>query len=325
VTAGSDAELAPPLAATAAPRPAPSGAPLDPKTANVLYHDAAALDYDRKWSISFDERSVSYVRERAVRMLPRNRYERVLEVGCGTGFLLLNLWQAGFVREAHACDISPGMLEVCGENARRLGCDVELRAADAERLPFPDAGFDLVVGHAFLHHLPQPGSALREMFRVLRPGGAVFIAGEPTRLGDRIAGVAKRVAWRGFEAAARLRPELARPRADDQPTEDQRILRDLEFAVDLHTFEPRQVEGWARAAGFQAVRTETEELVSGLFGWSVRTVEALVRPGLLGERWARFAYRNWLRLYRFDQAVLYRIVPKRAFYNLLLYGERLGG
>src|SRR5207249_8069394 len=129
---------------------------LDPKAANLRYHDAAAAGYDAKWSISFDDRCIDYVRERAARMLPGRRYGRVLEVGAGTGFFLLNLWQAGFVGEAHACDISPGMLAVCAENARRLGCHVELRTGDAERLPYGEGEFDLVVGHAFLHHLRDP-------------------------------------------------------------------------------------------------------------------------------------------------------------------------
>ena len=301
------------------------GRPLDSKAANLLYHDAAARDYDRKWAISFDERSRSYVGERARRMLPRSRYGRVLEVGCGTGFFVLNLWQNGYVQEAHGCDISPGMLEACAGNAARLGCTVELRTADAERLPYGDGGFDLVVGHAFLHHLPEPPKALAEMARVLRPGGALFLAGEPTRLGDRIAGVAKRAAWRGFDLVARFAPGLRRPPAEDPESEAERITRDLEFAVDLHTFEPRDVEGWARDAGLHRVRTETEELAAGVFGWSVRTVESLMRPDLKSARWAAFAYRTWLRLYRLDQTTLYRWVPKRAFYDMLLYAERPGG
>jgi len=95
--------------------------------------------------------------------------------------------------------------------------------------------------------------------------------------------------------------------------------------VDLHTFEPDEVARWADRAGFRGVRTETEELTASLLGWSVKTVEALMRADLLTERWGNLAYGGWLRLYRFDQAVLYRVVPKRAFYNLLLYAERPGG
>ena len=294
---------------------------VDPKTANILYHDAAAASYDGKWAISFDERSVRYVRERAERMLPRRRYGRVLEIGSGTGFFLLNLWKAGYVEEAHATDISPGMLSVCAESARRIGCDLRTQTADAEGLPYGDGEFDLVVGHAFLHHLPDPKGAIAEMHRVLRPGGALFIAGEPTWMGDRIAGGAKRLADRAFGVADRLVGGLRKPPAPAPTSEDERVLRDLEFAVDLHTFEPDDVALWALEAGFVRTRTETEELVSSLFGWAVRTMEAQARPGLFGPRWGTFAYRTWLGLYRLDE-VLYRALPKRLFYNLLLYAER---
>ncbi len=140
------------------PEPAPR---VDSKRANVLYHDAAAAAYDEKWSISFERPAVRYVADRAGRMLPRRRYDRVLEIGAGTGFFILNLWQGGFVGEAHATDISSGMLDVCRRNASRVGCEIEVRAADAERLPYDDGSFDLVVGHAVLHHLPDPLVAFR--------------------------------------------------------------------------------------------------------------------------------------------------------------------
>ncbi|MGH2692038.1 MAG: class I SAM-dependent methyltransferase [Actinomycetota bacterium] len=296
-------------------------AALDPKTANVLYHDAAAPSYDAKWSISFDPPAQAYVRERAERLLARKRYDRVLEVGAGTGFFLLNLWQTGFVGEAHATDISEGMLEVCRANAEMLGCSVETRSGDAEHLPYEDRTFDLVAGHAFLHHLPDPPAALAEMWRVLRPGGAVFIAGEPTLWGDRLAGVVKWSTRESFRLAARL-PGIRIRRDPPPPTSDhERAMHDLEFDVDLHNFDPRQVAAWAREAGFAEIVIETEELIASMFGWAVRTLEAEVRPGLLGRRWARFAYRAWRSLYRIDD-LLRGVVPSRLFYNLLLYAEK---
>jgi ubiquinone/menaquinone biosynthesis C-methylase UbiE len=307
-------------------RPAldPSRSPIDPKTANVRYHDAAASSYDDKWSISFDARAVGYVRERAMRMLPDRAYGKVLEVGAGTGFFLLNLWQSGYARELHATDISDGMLEVCRENATRLGCAVTTRTADAERLPYDDGEFDLVVGHAFLHHIPEPDVAFREIARVLRPGGSVFIAGEPTRWGHRLAGVAKvsaRTAWR--TAALLPGANIRRPRPPSG-SEQERILRDLEFEVDLHTFDPGQVVRWARAAGLDAIRVETEELLASLFGWTVRTLEAEARPGLLGRRWARAAYVGWRGLLTVDRALV-RALPRRLFYNLLLFARKPSG
>src|SRR5438046_9575350 len=104
---------------------------------------------------------------------------------------------------------------------------------------------------------------------------------------------AKRAAAAGFRLAARVRPGIRRPPEADPGREEDRLVRDLEFAVDLHTFEPVEVEGWAESAGFRRVRTETEELASSLFGWSVRTLEAMVRPDLRSERWGTIAYETW--------------------------------
>jgi ubiquinone/menaquinone biosynthesis C-methylase UbiE len=296
--------------------------PLDPKTANLLYHDAVARSYDAKWAIAFDDRCISYVRRRAERMLPRPRYGRVLEVGCGTGFFILNLWQSGYVQEAHACDLSPGMLAVCAESARTMGCDLKLRTADAERLPFEDESFDLVVGHAFLHHLPEPAAAISEAHRVLAPGGTLWIAGEPTLWGDRMARAVGRTTHRAYDQVARIIPRLRRPPALEPVTADERVCRELEWHVDLHTFEPDAVARMAREAGFVRIRVETEELVSSLAGWAVRTIEAEVPPGVLGRRWGSLAYRIYLALYEFDQRLLYRVIPKRIFYNLHMYGEK---
>ena len=304
-----------------------AGERLDPKTANILYHDAAARSYDAKWAISFDERCIRYVRERADRMLPRRRYGRVLDVGTGTGFFILNLWQAGYVGEPHACDISPGMLAACAESARAVGCDLSLRTADAESLPFEEESFDLVVGHALLHHLPQPEAALREINRVLVPGGEVLIAGEPTRTGDRLARGVGRLTWRTWREAARIVPAFRKPDplTGDPLSDDERLMRDLEWTVDLHTFDPSELGRMAQRAGFDAVCVETEELVSSLVGWAVRTIEAEAPPGLLGRRWANFAYRAYLALSAMDRQLLYTMLPRDWFYNVLLYARKPGG
>lgn len=297
-------------------------AALDPKTANILYHDWEARTYDDKWSISFDGRCISYAKEKFAKVAPVRRYGRVLEIGCGTGFFIVNLWQAGLVRQAFATDISPGMVEVCKRNARSVGLkNLEARAGDAERLPYKDDMFDLVVGHAVLHHLPDVPRALAECHRVLNPGGALVIAGEPTRIGHAIVGVARRATALGFKAVGRVAPAWLRQERDG--AQDPEAA--LEAHVDLHEFHPHLVRAWAREAGFEPVRVRTEELLAGFFGWSVRTVESLAAPGLLGERWAGWAYRNYLRLYRFDDAVMRRLVPSPLFYNLLLYAQKPAG
>lgn len=294
---------------------------LDAKTRNILYHDWEATQYDDKWSISFDERCISYAKEKFAKVAPVQKYGKVLEVGCGTGFFIVNLWQAGLVRQAFATDISPGMVEVCKHNARLVGLkNLEGRAADAEALPYKTGTFDLVVGHAVLHHLPDVPAALTECYRVLKPGGLLVIAGEPTRIGHAVNKVARRTTATAFKAIGLLRPRLLNP--DRSVIQHDDPAAALERHVDLHEFHPHMVERWLREAGFDSLRIRTEEFVSGFFGWSVRTVEAMAAPGLLKERWAYWAYRNYLRLYRLDEAVTRHLVPKPLFYNVLFSGEK---
>ena len=80
---------------------------------------------------------------------------------------------------------------------------VETAACEASALPFEDHSFDLVFGHAVLHHLPDLDAAFREFRRVLRPGGVVAFCGEPSHYGDRIAAWPKRGANAVAPAVAR--------------------------------------------------------------------------------------------------------------------------
>jgi ubiquinone/menaquinone biosynthesis C-methylase UbiE len=293
---------------------------LDIKEKQVAYHDWESATYDNKWSISFDKRCIDYAVGRFRRAVPDvPRFDRVLEIGCGTGFFLLNLVQAGIVGEAHATDIAPGMVEACIRNGRRLGVEVHGRVADAEALPYPDGSFDAVIGHAVVHHVPDLDTSFKEMLRVLRPGGRLVLAGEPTRTGDRIAGVFKRAARAGVLAAAAVagRERILAERGHHDHAAA------LEAEVDLHTFTSSELEALARQAGFLGVQTFTEELTANWFGWTTRTVEALVRPEALPAAYPWFAYRTWRALYALDE-VARRVVPKDWFYNCILTGRSAG-
>jgi ubiquinone/menaquinone biosynthesis C-methylase UbiE len=307
--------------------------PTDPSSMDVkqkqeAYHDWEAQTYEEKFSISYDERCIDYARDRFRKVVPEGAgFGRVLEVGAGTGFFLINLALGGCLDGAdlEATDISQGMLDVCRRNGAEHGLDITTRQGDAEALPYDDATFDLVMGHAFIHHLPVPGAALREMFRVLKPGGTLVIAGEPTELGDRVSWAVKRTTYRAFMAATSLpvlrgirKPSLAESGGS---TMDQ-VLAGLEHEVDLHTFRPRDVEHMARLAGFGEVKVVTEELTSNWFGWAVRTIEGSTRDGVLGLRWALTAFHGYLWLHRFDDEVLARFVPRELFYNLILHARK---
>lgn len=291
------------------------------KDKQARYHDWESPHYDDKWSISFDRRCRDYAAGRYLRAVPDGRtYGDVLEVGCGTGFFLLNLWQAGFARRLHATDISAGMVAQCVDNGARLGACVRGQVADAEALPFRAASFDLVVGHAVLHHLPRVDVALAELTRVLRPGGRLLIAGEPTVIGDRVAAWFKRAGRVGVKLAA-VAAGADRVLAEHThalPAEE-RATAALEHEVDLHTFDPAELEALARHAGLVGVACATEELTANWFGWLTRTVEGRVRPGLLPSRYPWLAYRAWRALSAVDEP-LRAVVPRAVFYNAVLTG-----
>ena len=95
----------------------------------------------------------------------------VLDVPCGGGVALRDLPSA-FTGRYVAADISPAMLERTADEARRLGLEhVETTEADVQALAFDDATFDLVLAFTSLHCFPDPALAVREIGRVLRPGG----------------------------------------------------------------------------------------------------------------------------------------------------------
>lgn len=99
--------------------------------------------------------------------------QRLLDVGCGTGHHLAQLHRRGF--DVAGVDASPEMLEY----ARRLNPEADLREADVEHLPFPDASFDIVLCIEVLRYLRDPEPTLREMARVLKPGGVLLATAAP--------------------------------------------------------------------------------------------------------------------------------------------------
>ena len=318
------ADAPPPAPNPHATREEVAAAYADPKLANVLYHDWEAGTYDEKWSISYDERCITYARDRFVAVAGEEGwpYPVALELGSGTGFFLLNLMQAGVMGRGTASDISPGMVQVAVRNAEGLGLEVDGKVVDAETLPFGDDTFDLVVGHAVLHHIPDLEASLREVVRVLKPGGRFVFAGEPTAKGDRIARALSQLTWKAATRVTHLPPlreKWAKPKSE---LDESSRAAALEAVVDLHTFDPGELELMCIRAGAVDVRTVTEELTASWFGWPVRTFEAAVKPGALGWNWAMFAYRGWMGLSALDARVMSRLVPKQYFYNVSVTGVK---
>ncbi len=291
---------------------------------NTRYHDVAAASYDSKWGIDFGEIGQTQVLGKLRKVLGSQLsrgFERSLEIGAGTGYFSLNLLQAGVVREATCTDISPGMVRTLAINAARLNLTVRTARADAESLPFPDRSFDLVLGHAVLHHLPDLDRAFSEFHRVLRPGGWIAFAGEPSRLGDRLASVPKR----GAQALAPAWRTLIRanpPGPSAQTSDGEQHDHSLERLVDIHAFDPPALTELAERAGFEHVRVRGEELVANWFGWFNRALEASANPSEVPLLWRRYAFHGYLALQRVDERLLEPLLPPAIFYNLLLSGQK---
>jgi SAM-dependent methyltransferase len=286
---------------------------------NTRYHDVAADHYDAKWGIDFGDLGHDQVLSKVGKALGSRPecYPRSLEIGSGTGYFTLNMMRAGLIDQATCTDISPGMLASLSANAKRLGLLVKTVPADAENLPFADESFDLVLGHAILHHIPNLADAFSEFERVLAPGGTLLFAGEPSRYGDRLANVPKRAAtvvaplWR---RAIGARP--APPAEGGQPDAA------LEGVVDVHAFAPGELSSVAREAGFERVRVVGEELVANWFGWTNRTLEATAEPSDVPWGWRQYAYRGYLILQELDRRLLESRLPAAIFYNLMIAAQK---
>jgi ubiquinone/menaquinone biosynthesis C-methylase UbiE len=293
------------------------------RDANIRYHDAAARGYDSKWAIDYGEIGARQVLGKLSKALgrPPGRYARALEIGAGTGYFSLNLLQQGVIGKAVATDISPGMLERLGQTAAELGLKVEARQADAESLPFPDSSFELVLGHAVLHHLPGLDQALSEFHRVLAPGGTLAFMGEPSAHGHRLATMPKRLG--GLVEPAWRRVMRASPRTSSGsagPAEH--TYNSLEGLVDVHTFTPAALQALAHEAGFTDVRVSGEELLANVYGWFLRRLESDVEPATVPYAWHRFAFGSYLALQWVDGKLLEPRLPASLFYNLLVSARR---
>jgi len=302
----------------------PTATPDHIKDVNTRYHDAAADSYDSKWGIDFGDIGQEQVASKLKRTLGGKMPEPfgdALEIGAGTGYFSLNLASQGLIGNLTATDISPGMLRSLKKTADTLGVPVTTVVTEAEVLPFEDESFDVVLGHAVLHHIPDLDKAFSEFFRVLRPGGMIVFCGEPSRYGDRLAAVPKRTGhvlaplWRRIVQATELQHTEEEMAGDEHG---------LEPEVDVHAFVPADLRAIPPKAGFEHTRVRGEELVANVWGWGMRSMEATAEPDTIPIPWRNFAFRSYIGFQKVDQAVLEPYLPAELFYNLLLSARKPG-
>ncbi|HEU4828128.1 MAG TPA: class I SAM-dependent methyltransferase [Gemmatimonadales bacterium] len=141
-----------------------------------------------------------------VRALRLPKRARILEIGCGRGIALLPLARLLEPARLTGLDIEPRLLAEARARLDAAGVEAELVPGDARALPFPAAAFDLVIDFGTCYHIARAGDALREVARVLAPGGK-FVHETPLSqlLSHPVRSLGRRIPWRS-------EPRLGQPR-----------------------------------------------------------------------------------------------------------------
>jgi ubiquinone/menaquinone biosynthesis C-methylase UbiE len=181
----------------------------------------------------------------------------VLDVGCGQGMDLIGYAQAG--ARITGIDLTPRHAELARLHLAAFGLQGAVVVGDAESMPFPDRSFDRVSSNGVLHHTPDMGAALREINRILRPGGEARIVLYNRRsLHYRLA----QVWWRGWIRGG-LRREHSMAGVLSSGVERTSIgARPL-----VRVYAPAEVQAALRDAGFSEVRTVVRHFHWGDIGW----------------------------------------------------------
>ena len=136
----------------------------------------ASSEYFKQVAGSWDKISAGYfgkpVRDAAIAKAYLRPEMAVADIGSGTGFVAAGL--APLVKRVYVVDGSAAMIEVAKKNLSAFS-NIEYHEADGSSLPFPEESLDAVFANMYLHHTTDPVSAIREMIRVLRPGGRLVI------------------------------------------------------------------------------------------------------------------------------------------------------
>jgi ubiquinone/menaquinone biosynthesis C-methylase UbiE len=144
--------------------------------------DPCGAEYDREHELGTRDFFDTIERHRYTEYAPwmprvmefeKFRGARLLEVGCGMGTDLLQ-----FARNGARCvgiDLTPRSVEIMRHRFNLYGAEGDFMISDGERLPFRDESFDVVYSNGVLHHTPDTAGAIREVHRVLRPGGVAKV------------------------------------------------------------------------------------------------------------------------------------------------------
>jgi ubiquinone/menaquinone biosynthesis C-methylase UbiE len=271
------------------------------KDENRSRFDTMSKEYDGKRRIEYtmdNSRSIIDTYEKLLKIKIPD-VSRLLVLGCGSGYLLLDFALAGKAKEIYGMDISSGMIDICRQHAEELGLTINLQVGDAENLQYPDNYFDMVIGHAVLHHIPDVQKVFNGIYRVLKPNGLCFFT-EPSKTGSWIILVIQRVIW--------CIPVFIRW-----------FLGKTKINIELHKFSPIVLEKIAEKSGLYKVRTEP------FAGFLSRIIYWVFDPLLqrVHCKWLTSIINAMINLTSYiDWKIFVRIVPKGWFDEIAVIAEK---
>jgi ubiquinone/menaquinone biosynthesis C-methylase UbiE len=166
----------------------------------------SACPYNQRFWVEAPHPLITRARLREA-LAPRP-WETVLEVGPGTGYYSLDV--AREIKRLHVFDLQPEMLEHTLRRAREAAIDnIEPRQGDARALPYADGVFDAAYLVAVLGEIPDQEAALRDLRRVVRPGGRLVVGelfGDPHMVGEK--SLRRRAEATGWRFERRVGPRL---------------------------------------------------------------------------------------------------------------------
>jgi ubiquinone/menaquinone biosynthesis C-methylase UbiE len=145
------------------------------KVSEKAYKGMGMEGLTARWYASLTHKSLDEFKSLARRVagqIPEG--STVLEVAPGPGYLAIELAKLGAYRVT-GLDISRTLVEIARANAAEAGVDVDFRQGDAAHMPFDAQSFDFLLCRAAFKNFSQPLPALKEMYRVLKPGGRAMI------------------------------------------------------------------------------------------------------------------------------------------------------
>ena len=124
--------------------------------------------------------------DEALKSLKLKGSEKILELGCGDGKVLVNLKKNGHTGSLVGSDLSKGMYSESVKICKKEKLPIEFIEASADKLPFEDNSFDVILAFFMIYHMPNIDLALKEWNRVLKPNGKLLVAiGSEKNLSNR--------------------------------------------------------------------------------------------------------------------------------------------